>query len=162
MNSYESGRASPSPVAPAGVRTAGGRTSAGRTAIKVVSFALIGLFAFGAVVSLITYTTTHQGSIFGGYCMMAGSFGLAWFWGGIIGWRVGRSIMADLTTGTTPVPTPGEIAPTLEVEWGRPATVQEVAAVHQMLMARKHDALLSAGLTLGAVYAIDRSFHHHQ
>jgi hypothetical protein len=59
----------------------------------------------------------------------------------------------------TPVPSPQEIALRLHQEWGRPATIEEVAAVHQILTSQKNQALLATGLTLGALYSANRLAH---
>ena len=55
-----------------------------------------------------------------------------------------------------PILSPAEVARQLAIDRGRPATVLEVAAVHQMLVDRKNQALLNAGLGLGALYLIHR------
>jgi hypothetical protein len=64
-----------------------------------------------------------------------------------------------LNTAMRPVPSPAQIAYQLEVEWGRPATVQEVAAVQQMLLNGRNEALLGVGISLGALYLIDHNLH---
>ena len=78
------------------------------------------------------------------------AFGIAWW----------RAVSAEMKVASTPVPSPAEIALLLEAEWGRPPTIVEVAAVHQMLTTRRNEALLATGLSLGALYLADRSLHH--
>ena len=60
----------------------------------------------------------------------------------------------------TPVPDPGTIAQQLQAEWGCPPTVEEVAAVHQMLHTERNQAMLTAGMGLGALYLINKNLHH--
>jgi hypothetical protein len=55
---------------------------------------------------------------------------------------------------------PAEIAALLEDKWGRPPTIVEAAAVHQMPTSRRSEALAATGLSLGALYLADRSLHH--
>ncbi|HZM56216.1 MAG TPA: hypothetical protein VFC03_14440 [Acidimicrobiales bacterium] len=57
---------------------------------------------------------------------------------------------------------PAEIAALLEDKWGRPPTIIEVAAVHQMPTSRRNEALAATGLRLGALYLVDRSLRHEQ
>ena len=59
----------------------------------------------------------------------------------------------------TPIPTPAEIFWQLEHEWGRPPTVVEVAAVHQMLSSRRNEAAVTAGVGLGALYLTHKHTH---
>ena len=65
----------------------------------------------------------------------------------------------SLTVAFRPVPSPAQIAYQLELEWGRPATVQEVAAVQQMLLNGRNEALLGVGISLGALYLINHNLH---
>ena len=73
--------------------------------------------------------------------------------------KVVSGIFDELTVATTPIPSPSEIALQLEQEWGRPATLHEVAAVHQMLNSRRNEAMLNAGIGLGALYLIHHDLH---
>ena len=65
----------------------------------------------------------------------------------------------SLKVALRPVPSPAQIASQLEQEWGRPATVQEVAAVQQMLLNSRNEALFGVGISLGALYLIDHNLH---
>jgi hypothetical protein len=70
-------------------------------------------------------------------------------------WKLGGWAMSEALVAGQPIPTPQEISVQLETEWGRPATVQEVAAVHQMLATRKTEALINAGVGLGSIYLVE-------
>jgi hypothetical protein len=72
-------------------------------------------------------------------------------------WQLGATIGNELQLAITPLPTPAQIAFQLQAEWGRTPTVQEVAAVQQLLSNRRNEALISSGVALGALYLIDRS-----
>ena len=89
-------------------------------------------------------------------------FGMAWimfFWAAVWAVKFGSALGEEVRVASTPIPSPAEISAQLEAEWGRPATIEEVAAVHQMLTSRKNEALLSAGIGLGALYLMDRNLH---
>lgn len=73
-------------------------------------------------------------------------------------WIVNRFIWPSVEVAITPIPSPQQIAVSLEDEWDRVPTVLEVQAVHQMLTSRRNEALLTAGLTLGGLYLIG---HNH-
>ena len=92
-----------------------------------------------------------------GVALMLGSIAgvmIPWtIWGAL---KVGGFIGREIGVASTPIPSPDEIAHQLAVERGRPATVLEVAAVHQMLTDRKNQALLNV-VGLGALYLIHRS-----
>jgi hypothetical protein len=62
----------------------------------------------------------------------------------------------SLTVASTPIPSPAEISWQLGQEWGRPATLEEVAAVHQMLTSRRNEAAVTAGLTFGGIYLLSK------
>jgi hypothetical protein len=47
-----------------------------------------------------------------------------------------------------------EIVARLEAEWRRPPTVLEVAAVHQMVVAKHNQRQIDGRLVLGAVFLI--------
>src|SRR5664280_824429 len=57
---------------------------------------------------------------------------------------------------------PAEIPTLLEDKWGRPPTIVDAAAVHQMPTSRRNEALAATGLSLGGLYLADRSLHHEQ
>jgi len=65
----------------------------------------------------------------------------------------------QIALAARPLPSPAQIAAQLEAEWGRPPTVEEVAAVHQMLTNQHNQALLNSGIGLGALYMIDKNLH---
>jgi len=92
-------------------------------------------------------------------------FGMAWimfFWAAVWAVKFGSALGEEMRVASTPIPSPAEISAQLEAEWGRPATIEEVAAVHQILTSRKNEALLSAGIGLGALYLMDRNIHGGQ
>jgi len=91
-----------------------------------------------------------------GGCLLAGPLFILMCWAIH---KVIADIFSELTVATTPVPSPNEIARQLEQEWGRPATLTEVAAVHQMLNNRRNEAMLNAGIGLGALYLIHHDLH---
>ena len=62
----------------------------------------------------------------------------------------GRWFGRQLDVASTHVPTPAEISVLLQQEWGRPATVEEVYAVHRMLTDKRNEAAIGVGLALGA------------
>lgn len=76
------------------------------------------------------------------------------FIAGVVGLIINTAKSAK--KANTPVPPPAQIAYRLQSEWGRPPTVQEVAAVQQMLMNEKNAAMVQAGIGIGALYAASR------
>jgi hypothetical protein len=72
------------------------------------------------------------------------------------GWRIGASIGDEIKLASTPIPSPIPIEAQLTAAWGRPPTVVEVAAVHQMLASRHQQALLNGVIGLGLLYEIDK------
>lgn len=73
---------------------------------------------------------------------------------------VGRYFAAagrEMRVASAPIPSPAQISAQLQAEWGRPATIEEVAAVHQMLTSRHNQALVNSGIALGALYLMG---HH--
>ena len=72
-------------------------------------------------------------------------------------WRVGADIGQSVRNLSVPMPTPYEIESALCREWHRPPTVQEVAAVEQMLHNQRNRDLVNAGMGFGALYLIARS-----
>jgi hypothetical protein len=86
--------------------------------------------------------------------------GLFLVWMPVILMAIHRAIgegFDELNVASTPIPSPAEISWQLENEWGRPATIEEVAAVHQMLTSRKNQALINSGITFGAIYLMGRN-----
>jgi hypothetical protein len=77
-------------------------------------------------------------------------------WGG---WAFGRSLGREVRVAAQPLPSPAQISAQLEAEWGRPATVEEVAAVHQMLASRRNEALINSGVGVGALYLMNKNLH---
>ena len=69
--------------------------------------------------------------------------------------KVIAGIFDELAVAATPIPSPNEIAWQLQQEWGRRATLPEAAAVHQMLSSRRNEAMLNAGIGLGALYRLN-------
>lgn len=68
-----------------------------------------------------------------------------------------RALAQNMHQAMRPIPSPPEIAWALQCEWGRSPTVEEVAAVHQMLQSEKNQALLGTGIGLGALYLMTRT-----
>lgn len=66
------------------------------------------------------------------------------------------TLVGEVKVATTPVPDPQAIAVALENEWGRPPSVNEVCAVHQMLQSGRNQALVNSVIGLGAAYLILR------
>lgn len=66
----------------------------------------------------------------------------------------------SLKVASQPIPSAAEIGWQLTQEWGRPATVQEVAAVQQMLVSEKNQHLLNAGMALGGIYLLHNAANH--
>lgn len=73
------------------------------------------------------------------------------------GWQIGGQIGNSIHAAATPIPSPDEISWQLQQEWGRQPTVEEVQAVHQMLTSEHNQALLAAGIGVGAIYLINRN-----
>jgi hypothetical protein len=71
-------------------------------------------------------------------------------------WVVNKFIWPNVETAITPIPSPVEIELQLRRE-GYDPTLQDVAAVHQMLSSRRNEAAVAAGLTLGAAYLMHRN-----
>jgi hypothetical protein len=112
------------------------------------------LVAIGAVIS--SGPNGGQSTTGAGF-FLAGLAAVMGYWAVVLGLRWGRAISAEMKVASTPVPSPGEIEAVLEDEWGRPPTIVEVAAVHQMLTSRRNEALLATGLSLGALYLMNRN-----
>lgn len=74
-------------------------------------------------------------------------------------YRLGANIGMEIRVASTPVPSPAEIAFRLQAEWGRPASLEEVAAVYGMLSNRRNQALINSGIALGSLYLIDHRGH---
>ena len=83
----------------------------------------------------------------------------AGYWVAFLALRWGNGFGRNLDVVRRGVPTPAYIAAELQREWGREPTVQEVAAVHQMLTSRHNQALLDTGIGLGALYLMNRNLH---
>ena len=73
--------------------------------------------------------------------------------------RINRNFSANMTAAMKLMPSPTEISWQMQGECGHPPTVQEAAAVHQMLTSDDNQALLNTGITLGAVYLMDKNLH---
>jgi hypothetical protein len=57
-------------------------------------------------------------------------------------------------TAAQPIPSPQEIYAGLANEWGRAPTVQEVAAVQQVLVNQRNQHLINAGMSFGVLYMV--------
>lgn len=85
----------------------------------------------------------------------ASVFGL-WFllWCVKLGLQVGGEVGQAINTLDRPILSPNEIELALWREWGRQPSVQEVAAVEQMLHNERNQALVTAGMGAGALYLL--------
>lgn len=84
--------------------------------------------------------------------IIAAGFALALYWVTFIMWLIfGREMDAAYQTLSTTVMSPIQIQQQLTMELGRPAQLNEVAAVHQMLTTEHNQQMISAGLTLGGL-----------
>ncbi len=72
-------------------------------------------------------------------------------------WRFGAATGRSAVIASRPLPSPAEIESALVREWGRQPTVQEVAAVQQMLANERNQHLINAGVGLGALYMMNRN-----
>lgn len=95
------------------------------------------------------------------YLALSGAFAIVMPWAVWVGLKVGGALGDEIRVAGTAVPHPAEIARSLEHEWGRPASIEEVAAVHQMFTSRKSTALLATGIGLGALFLINRDLESH-
>jgi len=57
------------------------------------------------------------------------------------------------------IPEPYEIEQTLYAQLGRQPTLEEVGAIHTMLIERRHEAQLHAGLIIGGLLYFSRNRH---
>lgn len=79
---------------------------------------------------------------------------LSVYWVSSVAWRLGRAITRDvLAPALEPVPSPEEIELQLRRE-GHDPTLQDIAAVHQMLASQKQEAVSTAVLGIGALYLL--------
>lgn len=101
----------------------------------------------------VAITSGHgsRGATIGGWFIGGGLFAVVGHWMVVFVLAWWRAISAEMKVASTPVPSPGDIAAHLEEEWGRAPTIVEVAAVHQMLTARRNEALIATGVSLGAL-----------
>lgn len=68
-----------------------------------------------------------------------------------------NQVLNQTVQAMQPVLSPQQINIQLSQELGRPATMVEVAAVHQMLTSEKNQQMINSGVTLGALYLIGRN-----
>jgi len=120
------------------------------------SLTLAGLVLIAAALLDHRYADNHHWMAYVGMALIVVLF-ILWTWS--LSWRTGGAWAGEINAARRRVPSPAEIAASLENEWARPATVEEVAAVHQMLTNRKSEALVNAGIGLGALYLMDKHFH---
>lgn len=71
-------------------------------------------------------------------------------------WGFVKVMLQSMDIAFNEIPTPSEIGWQLSQDWGRPATVEEVAAVHSMLTSEHNQALLSTGIGFAGLYAMNR------
>lgn len=70
-----------------------------------------------------------------------------------------RHIHPLMQQATRPIPGVGEIARDLRLGLNREPTIEEVAAVHQMLTSQRNQAAVELGIGLGAAYLIGHDSH---
>lgn len=80
-------------------------------------------------------------------------------WFCLVFWRAVWQGFDELEAASRPVPSPEAIHAALQDEWRRPPTVQEVAAVQQVLVNRRNQHLINAGITFGALYLMNDAAH---
>lgn len=84
--------------------------------------------------------------------IIAAGFMLASYWVLFIMWLIfGREMDQAYQTLTTSPPSPAQIQWQLSQELGRPPTLVEVAAVHQMLVSDHNQQLIQAAETVGGL-----------
>lgn len=121
-----------------------------RTWLKVIGVCIVALIILPGV-NVVTLAFGALG--FFAFCV---SF-VPWvMWSG---WKLGGALGENINKAATPVPSPAYIAVQLEQEWGREPTVQEVAAVQEMLHRDHNQALVNSGIGLGALYLFERNLH---
>lgn len=76
-----------------------------------------------------------------------------------VGTSAGNAMGGAIVEASRPMPTPAEIESSLRQELGRPPTIAEVAAVHQMLISEKNQAMIIAGISVGALYMMEKNLH---
>lgn len=81
---------------------------------------------------------------------------LFFYWAFALGNWAYNKVEPTLDAAITPVPSPNEIYHQLLSEGYQPS-VQDVAAIHQMLTAERNNAAANLGLGLGALYLANRA-----
>jgi hypothetical protein len=133
-----------------------------RLALMSSTLAVFGLFIYtintnpSPFSSATTTTTTTMGrigvwialAVVGFWAIRIFMWIVSALWGGF------HTVTANVDVALKQIPSPQQIASQLEQEWGRPATVLEIAAVHQMLTSEHNQAVLNAGIGLGALYLV--------
>jgi hypothetical protein len=105
--------------------------------------------------SLMALTISHPSTAWDVGCWLLGvPIAIVALW---VTWKYCIFIWRALNPIFEPVPSPPEIAARLEIEWGRPPTVGEVAAVQTMLVNQRNQQVLNGGLVLGTAYLLG---HH--
>ena len=112
---------------------------------------IAGLVSFG-IGAFICRGPNGGQSTTGAAFILSGIAAIIGYWAIRFGLEWGRVISKEMKVASTPVTSPAGIAAVLEEEWGRPPTIVEVAAVHQMLTTRRNEALFATGLSLGGLY----------
>lgn len=121
----------------------------------------IGISGFvGGIVVSTPHTAAGPDHPWGIYVSVAAMFWILLPLGIWAGLKWGSAIGNEILVARSPAPSPFEIAQQLEAEWGRPATIEEVAAVHQMLSSRRNEALVNAGIGLGTIFAVKHTLRN--
>jgi hypothetical protein len=90
-----------------------------------------------------------------GMILVALAAALIWFLR--CGWSAAHYFNQQLTVAATPVMSPQEINQRFINDQGREPTIEEVAAIQQMLRNEHNDALVRSGIGIGALLFIGRS-----
>jgi hypothetical protein len=111
------------------------------------------LIVWVMLVSLVLIVTSKGTLGWIGVCVFLG-LGFSWFVIAVVrvGWAAGGEINKAISPQLNLSPI--QIAQQMRQELGREPTFEEVAAVHQMLMSERNQALVRGGLGLGALLVI--------
>lgn len=65
------------------------------------------------------------------------------------------SVIGSVRAATAPIPSPAEIHQTLSNYYGRPATIEEVAAAQSIYVHQRNEAAAQAALGIGALFMLN-------
>jgi hypothetical protein len=115
---------------------------------------LVSCFSLGVIMALTL--PDHSGARVVGFWAIGIPIAIGALW---CCWKFSVVIWRALDPLFETVPSPQVIAIRLEEEWGRPPTVVEVAAVHQMVIAEHNQRLINCGIALGAIFLLGHHDH---